>query len=80
MSNDGQKQSKPDQGRQKKKRRRGMCLVDRPILENTVPATEVAWRSGARSAQAPTCEPPRRQAPQFGVLCGLHNSGNLFNI
>ena len=31
MSNDGQKQSKPDQGRQKK-RRKGMCLADRPIL------------------------------------------------
>ena len=44
MSKDGQKQSKPDQGRQKKKRRGGMCLEDRPILEKNAAGIDVGAR------------------------------------
>jgi transposase len=44
MSNDEQKQSKPDQGRQKKKRRKGMCLEDRPILEKNAAGVDVGAR------------------------------------
>jgi hypothetical protein len=44
MSHDGQKQSKPDQGRQKKKRRKGMRIEDRPILEKNAAGTDVGAR------------------------------------
>ena len=44
MSHDGQKQSKPDQGRQKKKRRKGMRIEDRPILEKNAAGIDVGAR------------------------------------
>ena len=44
MSHDGQKQSKPDQGRQKKKRKKGMCIEDRPILEKNAAGIDVGAR------------------------------------
>ena len=44
MSHDGQKQSKPDQGRQNKKRRKGMRIEDRPILEKNAAGIDVGAR------------------------------------
>ena len=44
MSHDGQKQSKPGQGRQKKKRRKGMRIEDRPILEKNAAGIDVGAR------------------------------------
>ena len=43
MSNNGKKQSQPKNDRPKK-RRKGMCLEDRPILENSAAGVDVGAR------------------------------------
>ena len=47
MSNNGKKQSQPKNDRPKK-RRKGMCLEDRPILENSAAGVDVGAREMAR--------------------------------
>jgi transposase len=46
MSSNERKQSKPDKGRKKqqKKRRKGMCLEDRPILEKNAAGVDIGAR------------------------------------
>jgi hypothetical protein len=43
MSNNKQEQSKPTKGRQKR-RRKGRCLEDRPILEKNAPGIDLGAR------------------------------------